>query len=647
VNKGTIETRFVVALLIAGAGLLAPGVARAATYYVAPAGDDGNAGTMDAPFATWGRAQTAAAAGDTVYFRGGTYKYTTATSTCGGSTTATINAVVLSKSGTSGKPINYWAYPGETPVFDFSGLTDTSKYNCRQTGVRVEADWLYLKGLELKGVLQLNMDNHESWCLHVNGGSNNKFEQLNAHHNMGPGFFVQRGGNNTFLNCDSHENEDTMTSNGDGQSADGFGCHPNRAGDTGNLFHGCRAWWNTDDGWDFINASEACTVEYSWAWYSGYKPDTISNGNPVALSAGNGNGIKAGGYGDPQMNVPATPPQHRVQFNVVFYNKANGVYANHGIVSPYIYNNTSFNNGTDFDMLGLDGTTVTSVGILRNNLAYSSNGHALTADMGNGGPIDDKFNSWDASLNVKVTDADFQSVAFKGAASCPPDDMTCFAGMASARQADGSLPVVPFLRLASSSGLIDKGTDVGLPYAGKAPDLGAFESGLAATGSGGAVGGTGGVAGGGGGGTASGGAMGTASGGAGGGGRASGGTTGAGGQAGKGMGAGSGGTPATGGASVSGSGGTGSGGAATGGRPVVAGSGGAATGGAVAGGSGGSGMVTGAGGSLGGGSGGAPGASDGGGGGCACQVGHDARADLSAFGLLAFALLARVRRRAR
>lgn len=638
-----IETRrrFGAALLAVGLGLLASGTARAATYYVAPTGDDASAGSMDAPFATWGRAQTAAAAGDTIYFRGGTYKYTTATATCGGSTTATVNAIVLSKSGASGKPINYWAYPGETPVFDFSGLTDTSKYNCRQTGIRVQADWLYLKGLELKGVLQLNMDNHESWCLHVDGGSNNKFEQLNAHHNMGPGFFIQRGGNNTFLNCDSHENEDTMTSNGDGQSADGFGCHPNRAGDTGNLFHGCRAWWNTDDGWDFINASEACTVEYSWAWYAGYKPDTISGGNPVSLAAGNGNGIKGGGYGDPQMNVPATPPQHVVRFNAVFYNKANGIYANHGIVSPYIYNNTSFNNGTGFDMLGLDGTTVTSVGILRNNLAYSSNGHALTSDTGNAGPIDDKFNSWDASLNVKVTDADFQSVAFKGAVSCPPDDMTCFAGMASARQADGSLPVVPFLRLASASALIDKGTDVGLPFAGKAPDLGAFESGMTAPpGSGGVAGGSGG---------APGGSVGTATGGAGGrgggGGRASGGTTGAGGQAGKGTGAGTGGAPASGGASGVGSGGSGSGATSTGGRSMVEGSGGTATGGVMAGGSGG---VTGTGGVPGsGGATGGPGASDGSGGGCACYMARGERGDLSALGLLAFAWLARARRRAR
>ena len=484
------------------AAFLVPLAARAATFYVAPTGSDvgNNVGSQAAPFASWAHAQTAASPGDTVYFRGGTYAYTDATSTCS-SQTATVSAVVLSKSGTPGNPINYFAFPGETPVFDFSGITDITRYDCRQTGVRVEADWLHLKGLELKGTLQLNNLNHESWCVYVNGGSNNLFEQLDAHHNMGPGFFLQAGGNNTFLNCDSHENEDTLTSNGDGQSADGFGCHPNRAGDTGNLFHGCRAWWNSDDSWDFINATEACTVEYSWAWYAGYKPDAIAGGQPVPLVAGNGNGFKGGGYNDPQVNVPTPTPLHVIRLNAAFYNKANGLYANHEIISPFFYGNTSFNNGVDVNMLGLNGTTITSVGTLRNNLAYSNNGHGLLSQMTNGGPISDAFNSWDPSLNLTVTNADFQSVAFAPPASCPapytpggtpccaPTDQTCFAGMASARQADGSLPVLPFLRLAANSQLIDKGTNVGLPFTGAAPDLGCFETGLAFDSSDGGVGG--------------------------------------------------------------------------------------------------------------------------------------------------------------
>jgi len=482
------------ALLLA----LLPAGARAATYYVAPDGKDSNPGSESAPFASWGQAQTAAAPGDTVYFRGGRYRYTAATSACT-STSATVDAVALSKSGTSGNPIHYWAYPGEKPVFDFSGITDTSRYNCRQTGVRVTASWLHLKGLELTGVLQLNNLNHESWCVYVYGGSNNVFEQLDAHHNMGPGFFIQRGGNNTFLNCDSHENEDTLTSNGDGQSADGFGCHPNQTGDTGNVFRGCRAWWNTDDGWDFINASAACTVESSWSWYNGYKPDAIRDGAPVSLSSGNGNGFKGGGYGMPPSGEPSPIPQHVVRFDVAFFNKAAGFYANHSPNSPVFYNNTGYKNSPDFDLLGVasDGSTSISVGILRNNLAY---GGTLTSNAGlGGGLLDDQYDSWDASLGLTVANGDFQSVAFAPPASCPadyvaggtvcvpPTDTTSFAGMASARQADGSLPVLPFLRLAASSGLIDKGHDVGLPFAGKAPDLGAFEYGAA-----GGTGGTGG-----------------------------------------------------------------------------------------------------------------------------------------------------------
>jgi hypothetical protein len=44
------------------------------------------------------------------------------------------------------------------------------------------------------------------------------------------------------------------------------------------------------------------------------------------------------------------------------------------------------------------------------------------------------------------------------------------------RQSDGSLPVLPDLCPAANSTLIDKGVDVGLPYQGRAPDLGAFET---------------------------------------------------------------------------------------------------------------------------------------------------------------------------
>ena len=72
------------------------------------------------------------------------------------------------------------------------------------------------------------------------------------------------------------------------------------------------------------------------------------------------------------------------------------------------------------------------------------------------------YNNFDIPL--AVTDADFVSVNS--------------AGMDGPRQADGSLPKLDFLKLSPTSKLIDAGIDVGLPFAGASPDLGAFETGL-------------------------------------------------------------------------------------------------------------------------------------------------------------------------
>src|SRR5690606_24472455 len=51
-------------------------------------------------------------------------------------------------------------------------------------------------------------------------------------------------------------------------------------------------------------------------------------------------------------------------------------------------------------------------------------------------------------------------------------------GVRGPRKPDGSLPEIDFLHLAEGSDLIDAGTDIGLPFHGPKPDLGAFEVGL-------------------------------------------------------------------------------------------------------------------------------------------------------------------------
>ena len=111
-------------------------------------------------------------------------------------------------------------------------------------------------------------------------------------------------------------------------------------------------------------------------------------------------------------------------------------------------------------MLGLN---MVNTSVLRNNLAF---GPLPTANLTG---TDDKFNSWD--LPVQVSAADFQSISITG--------------MDGPRQADGSLPIVAFLRLLPGSDLIDKGVDIGQPFTGAAPDLGAYEGALLVAGSGG------------------------------------------------------------------------------------------------------------------------------------------------------------------
>jgi hypothetical protein len=81
---------------------------------------------------------------------------------------------------------------------------------------------------------------------------------------------------------------------------DGFGCHSSGGG---NVLSGCRAYDNSDDGFDFINAAGSCTVEMAFAFRNGCA------------------GFKAGGYGSP-LNVPSTgAATHTVRQCVAFGNR--------------------------------------------------------------------------------------------------------------------------------------------------------------------------------------------------------------------------------------------------------------------------------------------------------------------------------------
>lgn len=100
-----------------------PAITSAVSYYVSPTGLDTNAGTLAAPFLTLEKARDtirllssgAKAGGVTVYVRGGLYRRTT---------TFTLAS---QDSGTESAPIQYVAYPGETPIFTTSKLISSAQ----------------------------------------------------------------------------------------------------------------------------------------------------------------------------------------------------------------------------------------------------------------------------------------------------------------------------------------------------------------------------------------------------------------------------------------------------------------------------------------------------------------------------------------
>ncbi len=399
--------------------------ARAAEFFVAPDGNDQNAGTMAAPFATVGRAQMAAAPGDTVFLRGGVYRFS--------GTQATIG-VELTKSGQSGKPMRYFAQPGELPIFDLFEL----KPQARVTGIDVRGNWIHVRGIEVRGVRQLIVG--DSWGVRIRG-DNNVIERLDVHDNEAPGIFIASGTSNLILNCDSHHNYDPLEQGG---NADGFGCHSTG---NNNILRGCRAYENSDDGYDFINAPGTCIAENSWAFRNGYIPDTNMTG-------ANGAGFKSGGFGNPP-NTPASgAPRHVVRGSLAFANRAIGFYANYHPGGIDFLNNTAFNNPANYDMR--TGTGASSSHKLRNNVAVMPGRDIVSFTGGS-----DDANSW--TLPVQVSADDFASLDVKLALT--------------PREADGSLPNVPLARLVAGSDLVDRGEDVGLAYIGAAPDLGAYELG--------------------------------------------------------------------------------------------------------------------------------------------------------------------------
>ncbi len=388
--------------------------------YVSTEGMKGTAdGSFDNPYPSLVQAQKVVQPGDTVYLRGGTYRPVVADA-AGIRDNIYTCAFILDKDGEEGRRINYFAYPGETPVIDMSGFKPEEQ---RVSVFYVSGSWLHIRGIEVVGTqVTISTGNTQSECFSNRGGWNNIYEQLSMHDGMGIGFYLVRGGNNLVLNCDAYNNYETVS--GRGGNVDGFGCHP-APGGTGNVIRGCRAWWNSDDGFDLINSGEAVTIDSCWAFYNGYFPGTFD-------SAADGNGIKAGGYGmkPKARKAPAEIPGHRVTNSLAYHNKAGGMYSNHHLGGIYWRNNTASYNEWNFRMINRksrdEAVDVDGYGhVLLNNLSHNPRGFDMAF-------IDEEKCELDNNAFNAVPDSEFMSLDHKQ--------------LTNPRKADGSLPEIDFLR---------------------------------------------------------------------------------------------------------------------------------------------------------------------------------------------------------
>ena len=468
-----------------------------AVYYVATDGSDANAGSMAKPFATLNKANAVVHAGDTVWVRGGVYDLHDTVFYARYKMTA---GILLTASGESDdKRIHYLAYPGERPIFDGANLpvaegiehSDGTPAGAMYTSpIVIAARYLHLKGFEVRNT---PMKHNSNSGVFIHASKHIFLEQMESHHNAGPGFFANDGaadgGGHIFLNCDAHDNYDPDGWQGDGENADGFGAHYQKPGqgDT-TKFIGCRAWWNSDDGFDFINQEFPVVLENCYAMGNGYSD--YGRGDP---KNGNGYGIKMG-----QSTLGGG--RHTIKYCVAWKNKVSGFYANYtGVGSKWI-NNTSYMNGdrsfsmasTLFDAEGnrlaeVAPLTGDSAHVLKNNIAFPNKlsqigtcwekissqniDHYVDCPAG-------ENNTW--NLKLDLTEDDFVSLD-DPSMTVTGKDLSTIAGMLGPRKDDGSLPDVDFLKLKAGSHAIDKGEDIGLPFAGSAPDLGAFEFGLSSS----------------------------------------------------------------------------------------------------------------------------------------------------------------------
>ena len=226
----------------------------------------------------------------------------------------------------------------------------------KSKGLILAGDWWDISGIDVTNTKT------GAYGIHL-CGSHNVLDSVRTYENGNTGVHISRisGADgleeetypesrpsyNTVRNCDSYGNSDDAF-----EDADGFAAQFTAG--TGNVFEGCTAHHNADDGWDlyakvWIGPLDPVTIKSCIAYENGYLPD--------GTDGANGNGFKLGGDG--------MTGGHTLENCMAFLNKGCGITSN-SCPDVTIRSCTSANNGgqnirlysrnadnTDFKVSGL------------------------------------------------------------------------------------------------------------------------------------------------------------------------------------------------------------------------------------------------------------------------------------------------------
>lgn len=249
------------------------------------------------------------------------------------------SVIKLQESSNNNSYFKIYAFKNERVILDFgkdyrkeeilNGLYNTESAK----GIVVKGSYYHIKGLTITNCGASGMQI---------SGNYNIIENCVFSYNGNTGCSIAGSSKKSFnewphdnliKNCTSYGNYDwDRLDNMQGEDADGFGCKLTSGNN--NVFDGCIAYNNSDDGWDLFTkhitgAIGPVTIKNSVAFSNGY--------STTGESLKNGQGFKLGGR--------AIEVSHKVENCVAFYNKSNGFDDNSNPGSISLKKCTSFENG--------------------------------------------------------------------------------------------------------------------------------------------------------------------------------------------------------------------------------------------------------------------------------------------------------------